>query len=75
MLIPASADPGAAWNPSHSRNGATTARVSRLGTTGTISKVAPVPRQSRTHSCSSRASLHFMSWKQRLKLASIQLST
>src|SRR3979409_1718941 len=41
-----------------SRNGATTSRVSLLGTTGTISKLMPSPWQFRIHSCSSRASSH-----------------
>jgi hypothetical protein len=47
-----------------SRNGATTSRVSLLGTTGTISKVMPSPWQFSTHSWSSRASSHSISWKQ-----------
>jgi len=50
-----------------------TSRVSLLGTTGTISNVVPVPRQFRIHSCSSRASAHSISWKQRSKFGSIQL--
>src|SRR5262245_55146560 len=54
--------------------GATTSRVCALGTTGTISKVTPIPRQFRTHSWSRRRSSHSMSWKQRLKFGSIQLS-
>src|SRR5665647_1260349 len=58
-----------------SKNGATTSRVSWLGTTGTISKVMPSPWQFRIHSCSSRASSHSISWKQRSKLGSIQLPT
>ncbi len=60
---------------SRSRCGATTARVWSLGTTGTISKVTPEPRQDSTHSCSRRASSHSISWKQRSKFGSIQLPT
>jgi hypothetical protein len=53
----------------------TTSRVSLLGTTGMISNVTPVPRQLSTHSCKSRRSSQRISWKQRAKLGSTQLST
>ncbi len=59
-----------------SRYGATTSRVSLLGTTGTISNV--MPRSwllASTHCCSRRRSSHSISWKQRSKFGSIQLPT
>ena len=38
--------------------GATTARVSALGITGTISTLIPSPRHPSTHCCNTRASSH-----------------
>src|SRR5262245_61665797 len=57
-----------------SRCGATTSRVCALGTTGTISIVAPEPLHWSTHSWNRRKSSHSMSWKHRLKFGSTQLS-
>ena len=53
--------PGFAGSMSYfeSRNGATTSRVSLLGTTGTISKVMPSRCQFNTHSWNSRAIVAF----------------
>jgi hypothetical protein len=59
---------------SASRYGAMTAWVSLLPTTGTISRVAPNPRHSRTHCWKSRRSSHSINWKHRLKFGSTQLS-
>ena len=55
-------------------SGSTTARVSADVTTGTISNSAR-PCQCRIHSWISAASSHSMTWKQRWKLGSTQLST
>ena len=52
----------------------TASAVSLPGTTGMNSKSIR-PCQRRAHRCSSRASSHSMSWKQRSKLASTQLPT
>ena len=49
------------------RCGSTNARVSALGSTGTISKLAPVSCQCSTQACSSFRSAHSISWKQRAK--------
>jgi hypothetical protein len=55
-------------------SGSRTSRVAADGTTGTISN-STRSLQDATHCCSRRASSHSISWKQRSKLASTQLST
>lgn len=67
----APAHPRSGW----SRKGVTTSRVSLLGTMGIISNVTPTPRQLSIDSCRSRRSSQRISWKQRAKVGSTQLST
>ena len=61
-------------NRSAQSRGSTTARVATDVTTGMISNSAR-PCQCRPHSWISAASSHSITWKQRLKLGSTQLST
>src|ERR1700684_4271211 len=72
LLQPAAAPQGGSRG---SRYGSTTARVSALETTGTISNVTPQSRHSRIQPWMSFRSSQRISWNEREKLASTQLST